>query len=119
MDPQTGATDLEISKLDPSMILIIDSLKPGEFSHPHIFNTDAGERSCRIVYLLHRTTPHKANLKDDYSKLQDFTLNQKKAAKLHEWIMQKLSSFYMKIEPEYLKGCDVLKQWQDASATAN
>ncbi len=114
-DPNTGSADLEVSKLDPSMILIIDSLTSGQFSHPHVFNTDAGERSCRIVYLVNRTTPHKANMKDDYSKLQEFALNQKKAKKLHEWIMMKLSSYYLKIDPQYLKGCDVLKTWQDVS----
>lgn len=114
-DPNTGNADLEISKLDPSMILIIDSLKPGEFSKPHIFNTESGERSCRIVYLVSRTSPHKANLKDDYAKLQEFALNQKKAKKLHDWIMMKLPTFYLKIDPAYLTECDALKEWQSVS----
>jgi len=114
-DPNTGSSDLEVSKLDPSMILIIDSLKQGEVSHPHIFNNETGDRSCRIVYLVNRTAPHKANLKDDYAKLQEFALNQKKSKKLHEWLMQKLSSFYLKIDPAYLTGCDVLRTWQTAA----
>ncbi len=110
-DPQTGNTLLDMNKLDPAMVLSIDSLQPGQFSQPQIFYNEAHEKSCRIIYLRSRTSPHKANLKDDYSRIQDVALQQKKTLKMQAWVVSKLPSYYLKIDPEYL-GCPVLRQWR-------
>jgi len=110
-DPQTGNTVLDMTKLDPGMVLLLDSMKQGSFSAPHIFITDQHERSCRIVYLRTRTTPHKANLKDDYSRIQEIALSQKKFFKMQQWVESKLPSFYLKIAPEY-QDCAILKSWR-------
>jgi peptidyl-prolyl cis-trans isomerase SurA len=109
-DPQTGSTLLDISKLDPAMVIILDSLQPGEYSQPQVFFTEAHEKSCRIVYLRTRTPPHKANLKDDYNKIQEVALQQKKLLKMQEWVKQKLPSYYLRIDPEY-RSCDAFKDW--------
>ncbi|MDR3679375.1 MAG: peptidylprolyl isomerase [Flavipsychrobacter sp.] len=110
-DPQTGNTLLEINKLDPTMVLSIDSLQPGQYSQPQIFYNEAHEKSCRIIYLRSRTAPHKANLKDDYSKIQDVALQQKKAQKMQQWVITKLPTYYLRIDPDY-QTCSVLQQWK-------
>ncbi|MBS1690061.1 MAG: peptidylprolyl isomerase, partial [Bacteroidetes bacterium] len=51
-----------------------------------------------------------ANLKDDYSALQNYALNQKKAQKMQQWVAQKLPTYYLKIDPEY-RSCGVFKDW--------
>ncbi len=110
-DPQTGNTLLEINKLDPTMVLSIDSLQPGQYAQPQIFFNEAHEKSCRIIYLRSRTAPHKANLKDDYSKIQDVALQQKKAQKMQQWVITKLPTYYLRIDPDY-QTCSVLQQWK-------
>lgn len=100
-DPNTGNTELDMTKLDPGMVLMLDSLKPGNYSGPHVFYNDAHEQSCRIVYLRSRTTPHKANLKDDYARLQDVSLAQKKSMKMQSWLKSKVPTFYIKVYPPY------------------
>lgn len=107
-DPQTGATQLEVDKLDPILALMVDSLKPGSFSHPHMFTDAKGEKSVRIVYMKNITAPHKANLKDDYSRLQEVALQQKRATKMNEWLLEKAPSYYLKIDPAYNK-CEQLR----------
>lgn len=109
-DERTGSTQMEVDKLDPSLALMVDSLKTGDYSQPHIFTTSTGERSARIVYMKNMTTPHKANLKDDYSKIQEVTLQQKRAEKMNEWLMEKAPSYYLKIDPAYAE-CDELKDF--------
>ena len=109
-DPNTGKTILPISKLDPGMVLILDSLQPGGYSAPQIFSNEKGEKSCRIVYLRNRTAPHKANLKDDYNDIQEIALNQKKFQKLSKWVKDKLPTYYLKIDDQYTK-CDGIKDW--------
>ena len=110
-DPQSGASELEIEKLDPAMVLMIDTLKPGSFSQPQTFMTERGEQSARIVYLKSRTAPHKANLKDDYSKIQQVALQEKQNRILEQWVKDKLPNFYIKIDEDY-QACSVFKGWQ-------
>jgi peptidyl-prolyl cis-trans isomerase SurA len=57
-----------------------------------------------------RTEPHRANLKDDYQKIQLAAEAQKKQEKVDEWIQRKRSSFFVKIDPEY-RGCDFQINW--------
>ena len=109
-DPNTGNSELDMTKLDPGMVLLLDSMKQGDFSAPHIFLTDQHDRSCRIVYLKTRTAPHRANLKDDYSKLQEVALQRKKFEKIRTWTAAKMPTFYLKVAPEY-QSCGDIKQW--------
>jgi len=109
-DPTTGNTELDMTKLDAGMVILLDSLKKGDYSQSHIFLTDAHEQSCRIVYLKNRTVPHKANLKDDYSRIQEVALSQKKQLRMQDWVKEKLPSYYLKIAPEY-QFCGVLSSW--------
>ncbi len=112
-DPQTGASQLEIDQLDPALALMIDSLSPGSFSHPHVFvNQFTGERSCRIIYLKDRSEPHKANLRDDYSKIQQVALSQKQNKKLDQWLRDKLPTYYLKVDPEY-RDCGPMAGWKE------
>ena len=107
-DPNTGNTSLDIAKLDPGMVLMLDSMKQGDFSKPHVFFNEIREQSCRIVFLRTRTTPHKANMKEDYSRIQEVALMQKKNQKMLSWQKSKLPTFYLKIDPQY-QLCDGIK----------
>jgi len=107
----TGSSRLQIEELDPEMVLGIDSLQPGAFSHPQIFtDPQTGDKSCRIIYLRSRTQPHKANLTDDYGELQDVALKYKQSEKLSKWLAEKLPSYYLKIDREY-QSCNTLAPW--------
>lgn len=109
-DPNTGAVDLDVTHLDPVMVLLLDTLKDGQYSAPHVFVNEQREKSCRIVYLRKRTEPHKANLQDDYGKIMEVALGQKKQKKMQEWIAMKAPTFYLWIAPEYKDG-DIVKGW--------
>lgn len=113
-DQTTGNTVLDMNRLDAGMVLLLDTMQQGQYSAPHIFITDARDRSCRIVYLRNRTLPHKANLKEDYSRIQEVTMVEKKNHKLQQWVENKLPSFYLKIAPEY-SNCDGLRNWRTSS----
>lgn len=114
-DQQTGATQLQVEQLDPQLALMIDSLKPGSISQPHVYKTQRNEQSTRIVFLKGRTEPHKANLKDDYSKIQTVAKGQKEQEKLDSWIADRLPTYYLKIDPEY-SSCGVLQRWMQRTA---
>jgi peptidyl-prolyl cis-trans isomerase SurA len=114
-DQRTGATQLEVDQLDPQLALMIDSLKPGSISQPHLYKTPRGEQSARIVFLKGRTEPHKANLHDDYSKIQNVAKAQKEQEKMDAWISERLPSYYLKIDPDY-SACPSLQRWSAKTA---
>lgn len=109
-DPATGATELDVTKLDPGMVLMLDTLQVGGVSAPHIFVNEQREKSCRIVYLRTRTAPHRANMKEDYGRIQEVALAQKKQLKVQSWVISKIPSFYLWMAPEY-RDCYNLKDW--------
>lgn len=114
-DNRTNATQLEVDQLDPALALGIDSLKPGSVSQPQMFRNQQGEQSCRVVYLKSRTEPHKANLRDDYNRIQSVALAQKQNEKLEGWIEAKLPTYYLKIDSDYAS-CPVLQKWMVRTA---
>jgi peptidyl-prolyl cis-trans isomerase SurA len=70
-NPYTGEQywDVQyINEIDPQIFGLTNSLKVGQFSQPALYE-DARNRKegVRIVRLADRTTPHVANLKDDYN----------------------------------------------------
>ncbi len=117
-DPATGNTELDMTKLDPGMVLMLDSLKQGDYSAPHIFVTDARERSCRIVFLKSRTSPHKANLREDYSRIQEVALTQKKLAKMAQWVKEKQPGFYIWVAPDF-RNHPIFRSWNLMSIGKN
>ncbi len=116
-DPQTGSSLLEVDKLDPVLALMVDSMKPGAFSKPQIFTRGPEDKSTRIVYMKSKIDPHKANLTDDYSRIQDAALQQKKSQKMESWLAEKAPTYYVKIAPEY-QSCPQLEVWSEQKNTA-
>jgi len=101
LDAQTNSSLMEIEKLDPAIALMIDTMKVGSYSQPQVFDNGRGDKSCRIVYMKNITKPHKANLVDDYARIQDIALQQKKSKKLLDWVAEKSPTYYVKIAPEF------------------
>ena len=88
-DPNTGNTELDISKLNTEMLVSLCSLNTRQYSRSQIFINDANIKSCRILYLKSRKMPHEANLKDDYDRIAEVALAQKKQLKLQKWLKAK------------------------------
>ncbi|MCB0695963.1 MAG: peptidylprolyl isomerase [Chitinophagaceae bacterium] len=112
---QQGGTILEVEDLDPTLALMLDTLKPGMYSKPMVYTNMRGERSCRIVYMKSLSDPHKANLKDDYSRIQFAALQKKKGQRMQEWVRDKAPTYFIKLDPEY-KQCPNLQAYIESSA---
>lgn len=115
---QQGGTVLEVEDLDPALALMLDTLKPGNYSAPMVYTNARGERSCRIVYLKSMSAPHKANLQEDYSRIQFAALQKKKGEHMQNWVREKAPGFYIKIDPEY-KQCPNLQIYTEHTSAKN
>jgi peptidyl-prolyl cis-trans isomerase SurA len=65
--------------------------------------------------LKNRTEPHRANMKDDYGRIQQVAFVEKQNKYLENWLNTKLSGFYIMLDDEY-KSCDTMTKWVQASA---
>lgn len=113
LNPATGTTKFEmdeLGQLDPSLVFTIDKLKVGGLALPSIMISKDAKQAYRILYLKSRTEPHRANLKDDYQKIQAAALAEKQQVVINEWISKKVQSTYVKLEEDY-KGCKFDNKW--------
>ena len=113
-----GSTFLTIDQLDKDIVLMLDNLKVGEYSQPTAFTDERGKKGVRIVYLISKSEPHRENLKDDYSKIADKALEEKKNDALDKWFDQKIPTYYIMIDKEY-KDCPEMKKWLVNSTAQN
>ncbi len=110
VNPYTGNSKFEINDLDPQLFFTIDKMEQGEISKPVLMKTDDGRQAYRLIYLKTRTVPHRANLKDDYDKIQSAALEEKKSKAIAEWVNKKLENTYIRISDDY-KNCNFMYNW--------
>jgi len=102
LNPATGNTLFEIKDLEPDVYFTLDSMEINQVSGPIEFRTPAGEVSYRIVKLISRTAPHTANLKEDYSKIREACLEQKKGKFINDFVLKKMKETYINIDEDYM-----------------
>lgn len=107
-NPRSGNTFFEVGDLDTNIFFAIDKLNPGDISLPIPFRGPDGTRYFRLVQLQSRSKPHKADLKQDYNKIQQAALEQKKAEYTERWVLDKLRSTYLSVGDLY-QGCPNLQ----------
>ena len=105
-----NGTYLTIDQLDKDMVLMLDKMKPGEYSRPSQFSDERQKKGVRIVYLKTRTEPHRENLKDDYNRIAQRALEIKKNQTLEKWFTAKVPTYYIMIDDE-IRNCSMLGNW--------
>ncbi|HNP48765.1 MAG TPA: peptidylprolyl isomerase [Bacteroidia bacterium] len=111
LNPETNTTRLSPDKIDRMLFFQVDSMPLNRISAPLLMTTTDNKTAYRIVKVKSKTTPHKANLKDDYQKIQEVALQEKQNKTLSEWVDKKRKSTYFHINQEFA-GCEVLKHWK-------
>jgi len=110
VNPATGSTWFEVSQMDQSLFFVVDKQKVNEVSDPSLVRVGEKKESYRLVSLKARTNPHRANLKDDYQKIQQAAEAEKKDKQVRNWINRKRQSFYIKIDKEF-SNCPFDNPW--------
>ncbi len=112
-NPYTGSTKFEmnqLSQIDQFLVFTTDKLKTGEISSPSISQGRDGKQVYHAVYVKSRTEPHRANLKEDYQRIQDEALAQKKEKVIRAWVKKKVATTYVRVSDKY-KYCNFDNPW--------
>ncbi len=113
VNPFSGNTRFqmdELGQIDQTVAFAIDKLKIGEYTKPMPMSGSDGKQAYRIVYLKTRTLPHRANLTDDYQRMQAIALAKKQQEAIRLWIKRKSLDTFVRIADDY-KNCPFTNKW--------
>ena len=112
-----GNVFLTIDMLDKDMVVALKNLKPGQYSAPQTYTDERNRKAVRLIYLKRRTEPHRENMLDDYNRISQRAIEEKKSAALEKWFKDHIPTYYVSIDKDYA-GCDGLNDWKAAAAKA-
>jgi peptidyl-prolyl cis-trans isomerase SurA len=110
-NPQTGLSKWDMDQLGELELSYTINMSPGDISDPEIYTTPDAKRGYRIVKLMERSKPHKANLKDDYQQIQAVALAKKQQRIINDWINRKIKEgVYVHVDKDYQQ-CKFQNHW--------
>jgi len=104
-----GGSFVTIDELDKDLVNDLKRLKVGEYSAPLTFTDEREKVGVRIVNLRSRTEPHRENLRDDYNRISQRALEEKKNKAIDKWFTTKLSTYYIMIDKDY-ETCEAIRK---------
>ncbi|MCK5637737.1 MAG: peptidylprolyl isomerase [Flavobacteriaceae bacterium] len=110
MNPVSGDTHFDLTRMDPELYAKVSNLKEGEISDVFYDETRQGEKMYKILLLKSKTEAHIADLSQDYVKIQDLAIQKKKTEAIEEWTNDNIKDTYIKINDSY-SDCDFKSNW--------
>lgn len=105
VNPEDGTRKFQLSQIPAEIAKAIQGLNEGDFSKPFVMMDDKkGRETIRIVRLVKKYPPHKANVSDDYDMLKSMFESEKRKEVLDDWIVNKQKDLYVIVTPEW-QGC--------------
>ena len=105
VNPKTSNAKFKLNDFNKTDYFVIKDLKVGEISKPYESLDDKGNTIYKIVTIILKTSPHNANLKDDYDVIQEMTKSNRQQQIIKEWIEDKQKKTYIHIDKSFAN-CD-------------
>ncbi|MGA0555068.1 foldase protein PrsA [Larkinella sp. VNQ87] len=107
-DPQSNSSLLPLDQnMDYTLYMTLDTMKVGSISQPMDYRLEDGKSAVRLLYYKRKVAPHTASIKDDYEKIANIVLVNKKNKAIDEWFRKAVSDVYINVDPEY-ESCRIL-----------
>ena len=100
-----------IDELDKSLVADLGKLKVGEFSQPLVYKDEQEKQAVRIVYLQSKTAPHRENLRDDYDRVSQRAIAEKRDKTVEKWFVSKLPTYYIMVDKDFQECEEVRRQF--------
>jgi len=110
INPTSGDTRFELTKLDPEIYNQILNLEDNQISPPVIEEDRSGNKKYKILMVTNRYNEHTADFANDYVKIKDLALKEKQLNKIQEWMGEKIDDTFININRSY-RDCDFSNKW--------
>jgi peptidyl-prolyl cis-trans isomerase SurA len=111
INPETGESKWKLAELDPDVSKVVEKMNVNDISAPFLTIDEKQKQVYKIVKLVRKSEPHRANLRDDYVELSDMYMAQKKEKEMDKWIREKQMGTYVRIDPSYMNCNFKYKGW--------
>lgn len=102
---ESGQTSrFRLQDLPAEVARTVDTLQVGQISQPFTMINSRGKTVCIIAKLKSRTEGHKATVTEDFQVMKEVVMQKRREKKLHDWVVNKIKSTYVRIGDEY-KDC--------------
>ncbi|MAV04265.1 MAG: peptidylprolyl isomerase [Flavobacteriaceae bacterium] len=110
INPTTGDTRFELTKMDPVLYGQAQKLKDNEISAPLLEEDERGIKKYKIIKVSNRFDEHIADYSQDYIKIKELALKEKQLNKIQNWMVEKIDETYININQDN-KDCNFTNKW--------
>ncbi|WP_338081484.1 peptidylprolyl isomerase [Aestuariivivens sediminis] len=110
INPTTQDYNFELTKMDTDLYTQIQNLEDGEVSLVLSDQERTGDIKFVILTVTDRVDEHKADYAQDFLKIKDLALQEKRIRAIEKWQSEKIMDTYIKIGGEY-RDCDFSSNW--------
>ena len=110
INPATGDTRFELTKLDPQLYNQILKLEDNEISIPLLEQDRSGNKTYKIVMVTNRFNEHIADYAQDYVRIKDLALKEKQLKLIEQWMTEKILDTYISLNRDN-QSCDFANNW--------
>ena len=111
INPNTGESKFDLTRMDPSLYARVNDLKKGEMTYAFFDQDAGGVKMYKFFLMKDRTDTHTADLVKDYEKIQQLALLKKKEETIDKWAREKIKDTYIKLSDTHNK-CTFDKNWK-------
>ena len=111
INPKSGNAMFQAEELDPKVFYVIDKLEVGQVSNAVSYTTEDNKESYRLLKLIKKVAPHKANMDQDYDIIQKAAINKKKQEVIDAWVKARAGKTYIHISEKH-NTCSYFEAWQ-------
>lgn len=104
VNPGTNTTAFTMDELQPAEFIALRDLKVGEITEAFKSEDEKGKDVYKVIRLRNRSSPHRANLNEDYIVLKEMALSKKKQDVFQQWIDEKIEETYVHVDNSFA-GC--------------
>lgn len=110
INPRTGDTRFELTKIDPELFKQVESLDEGEVSLVLTQQDRTGRPQYKLITVTKKIEEHEANYATDYLKIKELALRDKQLDAIEKWQKDKISNTYIKVNGKY-RDCEYTSDW--------
>ncbi|MFV8224727.1 peptidylprolyl isomerase [Christiangramia aquimixticola] len=110
INPRTGDTRFELTKIDPQLYKQVEALDEGEVSLILTQQDRTGRPQFKIIKVTKKIEEHEANYATDYLKIKELALRDKQLKAIEKWQKEKIKDTYIKVNGKY-RDCDYASGW--------
>tara|TARA_B100000989_G_C19512678_1_gene459945 strand:+ start:516 stop:1895 length:1380 start_codon:yes stop_codon:yes gene_type:complete len=110
INPTTGNTRFELTKIDPVLFNQIQRLNDNEISAPLLEEDRIGNKSFKLIKISNRFDEHVADYSKDFLKIKELALKEKQLNKIQDWMIEKIEQTYISINQDN-RDCNFANKW--------